>query len=357
MTDPSLLHDVALSSVRPASLIRRILERACLASGPCERAVVIELSAPTPWALVRVNHGGLAAEELEAAQAACEHGGLVSSPDEPGGPLVAAPAGDGLALVCRLRGRATTGRLKSVEALAETMSLAVANERLQLERRRLVAERLATEQRAAAAVAYDLHDGAAQKLLWSRNALALLASDPERAPADAEVLEDLRLVVAAAFEDVRHVMARLNVTADADERSLAELLAEEAELLTRRTGVAVELELAQELPPTIDPTVTLASYRLVQEAMTNAVRHGAASRLRVAAAVHGDRLSLLVEDDGTGFDAAEVLARPAERASGLGLRGMRERVSLLGGRLAIESTPGAGSSIRAELPTTTNDLV
>jgi signal transduction histidine kinase len=318
--------------------------------------VVVELSSPTPWALVRVNHGGVTPEELEAAHAAREHGRLVSSPAEPSGPLVAAPAGDGLALVCRLRGLATASRLQRIESLAETMSLAVANERLLLERRRLVAERLVTEQRAAANVAYDLHDGAAQKLLWSRNALALLATDPERAPADAEALDDLRSVVAAALEDVQQVMARLNATADADARSLAELLGEEAELLTRRTGVAVALELS-ELPSTLDPTVTLASYRLAQEAMTNAVRHAAPTRLRVSATVRDGRLSLVIEDDGDGFDTAAVLARPAARASGLGLRGMRERVALLGGRIAIESTPGVGSRVSAELPTTTNDLV
>jgi signal transduction histidine kinase len=80
----------------------------------------------------------------------------------------------------------------------------------------------------------------------------------------------------------------------------------------------------------------------VQEALTNCARHAQARHVRVQLTAEESRLALTVEDDGVGFDVA--------RRRGFGLIGMEERVRELGGRLTVESVPGAGARLRAEIP-------
>jgi signal transduction histidine kinase len=83
-------------------------------------------------------------------------------------------------------------------------------------------------------------------------------------------------------------------------------------------------------------------YRLVQEALNNAVRHARARNAKVRVAQNQNGIAIEVSDDGRGFQP--------ERARGLGILGMEERVKRLGGTLTVDSTPGRGSAIKAELP-------
>jgi signal transduction histidine kinase len=94
------------------------------------------------------------------------------------------------------------------------------------------------------------------------------------------------------------------------------------------------------------PDVETTAYRIVQESLTNVARHAGVAGATVRVWASADMLSLQIEDRGRGFDVAVALATPR---SG-GLTGMQERVKLLGGQLTIESRPGAGSQITAELP-------
>jgi signal transduction histidine kinase len=89
--------------------------------------------------------------------------------------------------------------------------------------------------------------------------------------------------------------------------------------------------------------VETACYRVLQEAVTNAIRHARARRIEVVMDADGPELTLEVRDDGCGFDAD---GRPA----GLGLLGMRERAELTGGQLDITSRPGEGTTVRACFP-------
>ncbi len=89
--------------------------------------------------------------------------------------------------------------------------------------------------------------------------------------------------------------------------------------------------------------VETAAYRILQEALTNVSKHGAATQVAVELVEDDSRLSITVSDDGVGFD-------PAIRPEGFGLAGMSERVELLGGRLSIESATGQGTTVRALLP-------
>jgi signal transduction histidine kinase len=91
------------------------------------------------------------------------------------------------------------------------------------------------------------------------------------------------------------------------------------------------------------PECEIAIYRIVQEALSNARKHGAATRAVVAVQTGAETITVTVRDDGTGFD-------PTARAGGFGLVGMRERAELLGGTIGLASEAGAGTTVTATLP-------
>jgi signal transduction histidine kinase len=99
------------------------------------------------------------------------------------------------------------------------------------------------------------------------------------------------------------------------------------------------------LPPEFETTL----YRIAQEALTNVARHAQATRVSVLLERRPGYVSLIVEDDGRGFDAPRTTSAPASQGK-LGLLGMQERVRLAGGTLTIESAPGAGATVFARLP-------
>jgi signal transduction histidine kinase len=91
-----------------------------------------------------------------------------------------------------------------------------------------------------------------------------------------------------------------------------------------------------------------ALFRIVQEALTNVIRHARASTVTIHLGRRGETLFLKITDDGTGFDSAQHLADP--QASGFGLRGMQERVSLLEGEFQVHTAPGRGTTISVQVP-------
>ncbi len=118
---------------------------------------------------------------------------------------------------------------------------------------------------------------------------------------------------------------------------------------SQRHGIEADMESigfdGERLPTDIET----ALYRVVQEGLTNVLKHAGATRVTLLLEQSRGLLRLILEDDGTGFDVDDVRASP-EKANRLGLRGMRERVALLGGTLEIESSPGSGTSLFVRLP-------
>ena len=100
-----------------------------------------------------------------------------------------------------------------------------------------------------------------------------------------------------------------------------------------------------DLPKELDTTV----FRVIQEAVSNALRHAHASTIRVALRDDSGALSVLVEDDGVGFDP-EAVSQRVRRGEHLGMLGMTERVRSVGGTIEFDSRPGAGSRIRIRIP-------
>ena len=129
-----------------------------------------------------------------------------------------------------------------------------------------------------------------------------------------------------------------------DDLGLVEALKAECDRVARHGELRVDVE-ASAVPATLPAEASLCLFRVAQEALNNATRHGRASAVTVLLSPRDRGLQLAVSDNGGGFDTA----RPPEHAS-LGLASMRERVRLLHGELDIESTPGRGTTVVAWVP-------
>lgn len=188
-------------------------------------------------------------------------------------------------------------------------------------------------------VASELHDrggGALFSLLYGLRRLREFVH-PRDAEADAEVASLIR-VTESTVNDLRALLADLRPRL-IDDLGLAEAL---RELLSREralSGIPVSLEVEDEEQP--DSESALALYRVAQEAFTNIRRHAQAKEANVRLGKDEGGWTLAVEDDGRGLNG---------NRSGLGLRTMRERIEALGGRLEIQSAPGAGTKIWAWVP-------
>src|SRR5215217_819396 len=196
-------------------------------------------------------------------------------------------------------------------------------------------------------LARELHDGPAQTLAAAMFGVDLAVSALDRTPAAArDELLTARALVRDALDDVRALMAGLRPRL-LEQRGLVVALNGLAAMPPLwGTEVTVETQgigEGERLPADIE----LALYRVAQEAVSNAQRHGAASRVRVSLAIKPGVAELRVVDDGRGF-----LWEPEFGWStrGEGLPGMRERTELLGGTLRVDSAPGAGTRIAVTLP-------
>lgn len=189
-------------------------------------------------------------------------------------------------------------------------------------------------------VARELHDEAAQALtsLLVRIRLLERADDPMAAR---QHTRELRELTAGALEQVRRVALELRPTILDDLGLLAALEWRVDEF--NAAGAARAALSAECRDPRLGHAGELALFRVAQEALTNVARHAGAARVAIALRCDGARLTLEVADDGRGFD-------PAAATAGLGLRGMRERLALVGGDLTIEGAPGAGTRVVASVP-------
>ena len=189
-------------------------------------------------------------------------------------------------------------------------------------------------------VARDLHDEVNQALTAILLRLEALAQDtpPERS---ADVAELKRLTSQAMDELL--TLARQLRPAALDDHGLVPAIEFQLRVFSERTGIAARLSTAGRLG-NLDEEQQTALYRVTQEALVNAGRHGAATRVQVELASVGERTELHVRDDGKGFDPAAV------RGEGLGLEGMAERARLVGGELDVRSSPGAGTEITMRVP-------
>jgi signal transduction histidine kinase len=218
-------------------------------------------------------------------------------------------------------------------AVAVDLSQRVARDAL----RRVVAAQELERRR----LARELHDETGQALT---SVLLALRSLEEKAADDEmrEVVAQVRELVVATLHDVRRLAVELRPKA-LDDFGLEAALERLTQTFAEQAGLPVDFHArlgSERLPEEVET----ALYRIVQEALTNIVKHARASRVSVVLTRKGESAVAVIEDDGLGFDPDET------RDDGFGLVGMRERVALLDGRIAIEASPGSGTTIAAEVP-------
>ena len=198
-------------------------------------------------------------------------------------------------------------------------------------------------------VARELHDETSQLV-----AAMAMSLDSKGVPAPSAVA-DLRLLVDRMHDSLHRVIVNLRPSV-LDDLGLAAAIEWLAEHQLRRSGIAARCELGELQDCRADSAIEIALFRVVQESMTNIVRHASASAVLIQGGVASrqpgepdGRLWIEIEDDGQGFDPGAVSAE-AGSLRGIGLAGMRERMELIGGTIALDSAPGEGTRIRLEAP-------
>ena len=196
-------------------------------------------------------------------------------------------------------------------------------------------------------ISRDLHDGIGQSLTALRIQLELLEQRvAERDRALSPDAASARELAESCLAEVRQ-LARVLRPPMLDDLGLGPTLRWLARTLQEKTGVSIELRLEGEEGRS-DPAVETIVYRLVQEALTNVVKHAAAASAAVTVSKETGRIRVRVEDTGRGFDAAQILSSAED--AGLGVRGMRDRVHFFNGRFTVRSAPGSGTVVEAEIP-------
>lgn len=234
------------------------------------------------------------------------------------------------------------------------VAFAVVSERDRLLRANASGERQVEQvyERRLVRTAFDLHDGPLQDIAALAADLRLLrsqAANPEVLRQEVLVgrVDDLTARLAELDDSLRTIAQSLE-TSRLAQLPLADALQREARTFERRTGAKAEVD-ARGRFDDLSMSQRIAVLRVVQEALSNAREHGAATHVRITVRATGVRLTLQVVDDGSGFNVRET-AKEAARRGRLGIVGMHERVRLLGGVLSIASTPGVGTTISASIP-------
>jgi signal transduction histidine kinase len=313
--------------------------------------LVLDLSEPLPRERLRAPLAqALGDPSLEVAYWS-EEGGYV---DEAGGPVIL-PADDdegravtviqggGHPLAVLIHDRSLLEDPGLVQSVGAAVRMAVENERLRARLEEQLAEVRASRARIVAAadeerrrVERDLHDGAQQRLLTLSLALRVA-----RSQASGREDPDLQETLAGADEELRQALAEIRELA----RGIHPVVLSRAGLaaalrsLAERASVPVEITGA---PSDRYPApVEAAVYFVVSEALANVGKHARASRAAVSVSTSDDVLRVEVSDDGVGA---------ATTSGGSGLLGLRDRVSALGGWLRVDSPPGEGTTVSAEIP-------
>ena len=233
----------------------------------------------------------------------------------------------------------TDDDVRLAESLAARAAIAVdLSQRVSRDAVRRVVEAQELER---ARLARELHDETGQALT---SILLGLKSLEERVDTDEgrSAAAELRQLVVSTLQDVRRLAVELRPAA-LDDFGLVPALERLRDTVSEQSALSVDVQSSlgdRRLPAEIETML----YRTVQEALTNVIKHAEASRVTVRLSRRENVVVLSVQDDGKGFDAQSV------RDGGLGLVGMRERAALLGGRFVVETSEGAGTMLRAEVP-------
>jgi PAS domain S-box-containing protein len=208
------------------------------------------------------------------------------------------------------------------------------------ERKRLERAILETSEREQRRIGQDLHDHLCQHLLGVACMLKALAASAQQQSTDTAALHQAAHLVNEGVAQARKIARGLHPV-ELDAEGLMSALRE----LADRTNTSIPCELHCDPPVLVeDPGAAMHIYRIAQEAVVNALRHGCASRIRIELVEEGDRVALSVSDDGIGLPL-----EPYHRES-MGLHIMKYRANAIGGALKLETPPAGGTRVTCSIP-------
>jgi signal transduction histidine kinase len=224
---------------------------------------------------------------------------------------------------------------------------------------RAMAQILATDERMLGRMGLDIHDGPTQQLSVALLEVQLLQEDVAQAAAEGAVppetlnpaLDRIYETVGGALHEMRELIGQLR-PAQFEDRTLKDILGDALVAFEARADCEVESEWDGEFPVNgVSITQRITLFRILQETLSNAHRHGQAQRIHVRLKEDERGTALEVRDDGRGFDPDAVQRRrPGMPLARFGLHGMRDRAQILGGTFEAVSVPGEGATIRVFLP-------
>jgi PAS domain S-box-containing protein len=232
-----------------------------------------------------------------------------------------------------------TAVLRDVTAhrLAET-ELRKANQQL----RNLSASLQLVREEERTRISRELHDELGQQLTGLKLHLSWVGSRLKEGRAAAiEMIDDMRPLLDTAIASVRRISTELRPPI-LDDLGFSDAVTWHADEVSRRSGLKIVLDLDRAVP-VMDVERTTALFRIVQESLTNVLRHARATKVEIALRIESDELALSISDDGMGFD------RDVGK-SGIGLVSMRERATAIGARFDIVDATGKGTTIRVRMP-------
>jgi len=193
-------------------------------------------------------------------------------------------------------------------------------------------------------IAGELHDGLGQHLLIIKNSSELAQQQLGNPEVSASRISSITDLASDAISEVRAITANLRPPS-LDRLGLVTALESLAESARTSSGITVACRV-EALDFDCPPETQMHIFRIFQESLNNALKHSKASKIALLAIEHPPHLDLVIQDDGKGFDSKQS---SANLGSGMGLESLRERARILGGAISIESTPGQGTCVKAQL--------
>lgn len=224
-----------------------------------------------------------------------------------------------------------------IEVMASYAALAIANSQLQEQRSRLTV----LEERER--IMMELHDGVIQSI-YAIGMQVDLISNTSR---DVEQLANLRRVIGdlnTVIEDIRRYIQNLRTINEDERASFYDCVEELLHRIYTPAKLKIEIDVPRDLNPPISGTAFEAVCQIVHEALSNVVRHANATQAIIHATIQNDMFTILIEDNGSGFDIT------MRDAAGLGLRNIQQRARIHGGEIEIDSALGEGTRVTINVP-------
>jgi signal transduction histidine kinase len=350
--DLNLLLNEALNRI--VTLVDPVRAGTIFLYDPEEQALLARASCRNPTEEIRPDFNERA---RELAQRAFETNEIAYEPGEYVNSVLALPLISGSeaigALVLMHEG--PFSNFAVMQTLARQLVIAIENARLYEQvqekeelRGKLLERVVAAQEEERKRLARDLHDQTGQRLTALALGMSSVGELLDKNPALAhERLKELESVSAGAIDDLRQFVSDLRPSL-LDDLGLVAALRQTAKQVEERSAVTVEYNVSGRRRR-LNPQIETVLYRIAQEALNNMVRHAHASQAIVDLNFGDDKVSLSIQDNGRGFEPVSVL-KPQAQVRAWGLLGMQERVALVGGTCRIESAPGRGTRLLAEIP-------